>query len=203
MIRYPKLIKEAKEKLACMQADIELRDEQLVEHPDFAITIDGITYTERAEGGEQMQQAIRNSKPGEATAIGSFHGFTLIVKKSFNGFADVCLRGKSEYTMNDSGSPVGSMIKLENLFNNIHSEKEDLEIKIEQYTNDLAASKEEYEKPFLHEKELEEKLARQCELNAQLDLENSKTVDADISGITEETECIKVAELTRSYGRSR
>lgn len=47
MIRYPKLIKEAKEKLACMQADIELRDEQLVERPDFVITIDGITYTER------------------------------------------------------------------------------------------------------------------------------------------------------------
>lgn len=203
MIRYPKLIREAKEKLACMQADIELRDEQLVEHPDFAITIDGITYTERAEGGEQMQQAVRNSKPGEATAIGSFHGFTLIVKKSFNGFADVCLRGKSEYKMNDSGSPVGSMIKLENLFNNMHREKEILENKIEQYTSDLAASKEEYEKPFLHEKELEEKLARQCELNAQLDLENSKTVDADIRGITEEPERIKVAEPTRTYGKSR
>lgn len=159
------------------------------------------TAAEEAKGLEQ--QAIRNSKQGEATAIGSFHGFTLIVKKSFNGFADVCLRGKSEYTMNDSGSPVGSMIKLENLFNNMHREKEILENKIEQYTSDLAASKEEYEKPFLHEKELEEKLARQCELNAQLDLENSKTVDADIRGITEESERIKVAEPTRNYGRSR
>ena len=89
------------------------------------------------------------------------------------------------------------------LTNNMHREKEILENKIEQYTSDLAASKEEYEKPFLHEKELEEKLARQCELNAQLDLENSKTVDADISGITEEPESIKVAEQTRSYGRRR
>ena len=29
------------------------------------------------------------------------------------------------------------------------------------------------------DEELEEKLARQCELNAQLDLENAKAVDAD------------------------
>ena len=36
--------------------------------------------------------------------------------------------------------------------------------------------------------ELEEKLARQCELNAQLDLENAKAVDADLSGPEEERE---------------
>ncbi len=33
-----------------------------------------------------------------------------------------------------------------------------------------------------YSKELEEKLARQCKLNAQLDLENAKAVDADLSG---------------------
>ena len=36
--------------------------------------------------------------------------------------------------------------------------------------------------------ELEEKLSRQCELNAQLDLENAKAVDADLSGPEEERE---------------
>ena len=43
-------------------------------------------------------------------------------------------------------------------------------------------------KPFAYSKELEEKLARQCELNAQLDLENAKAVDADLSGPEEERE---------------
>ena len=54
-------------------------------------------------------------------------------------------------------------------------------------------------------REAKEKLARQCKLNAQLDLENSKTVDADISGITEEPESIKVAEqmLTKPKGTNR
>ena len=60
--------------------------------------------------------------------------------------------------------------------------------KIEQYQNDLEASKAEYDKPFAYSEELNEKLARQCELNAQLDLENAKAVDADLSGPEEERE---------------
>ena len=85
-------------------------------------------------------------------------------------------------------SPVGSMVKLENLFNGLHENIDFLEKKIEQYQNDLEASKAEYDKPFAYSKELEEKLARQCKLNAQLDLENAKAVDADLSGPEEERE---------------
>ena len=59
-------------------------------------------------------------------------------------------------------------------------------ISIEQYQNDLEASKAEYDKPFAYSAELEEKLARQYELNAQLDLENAKAMDADLGGPDEE-----------------
>lgn len=98
------------------------------------------------------------------------------------------LQGKTEYKAELSTSPVGSMVKLENLFNGLHENIDFLEKKIEQYQNDLEASKTEYDKPFAYSKELEEKLARQCELNAQLDLENAKAVDADLSGPEEERE---------------
>lgn len=47
------------------------------------------------------------------------------------------------------------------------------------YYND---SKKFYDKPFAYSAELEEKLARQYELNAQLDLENAKAMDADLGG---------------------
>ena len=40
--------------------------------------------------------------------------------------------------------------------------------------------------PFAYSAELEEKLARQYELNAQLDLENAKAMDADLGGPDEE-----------------
>ena len=108
------------------------------------------------------------------------------------------LRGKTEYKVELSTSPVGNMVKLENCFNGIHEIEEYLLKKIEQYENDLVASKEEYEKPFMHEEELAEKLARQFELNAQLDLENEKVADADLGGLEEE-KSMNVAETQVPY----
>ena len=119
---------------------------------------------------------------------GKFHGFELLVEKNFLGINYMVLRGKTEYKAELSTSPVGSMVKLENLFNGLHENIDFFEKKIEQYQNDLEASKAEYDKPFAYSKELEEKLARQCKLNAQLDLENAKAVDADLSGPEEERE---------------
>lgn len=65
----------------------------------------------------------------------------------------------------------------------------------------IEASKAEYEKPFASEEELKEKLARQCELNAQLDHENAKVTDADIGGMEESKEqSFQVAENRSNYG---
>jgi N12 class adenine-specific DNA methylase len=198
MIRYPKLIKAANEKLACVREDIKLRDRELLEHPDFAITVGKFTYTERADGGAVMLEAISKCKTGDTTALGSFHGFELLVEKNFMGVNYLILRGKTEYKVELSTSPVGNMVKLENCFNGIHENEEYLLKKIEQYENDLAASKEEYEKPFMHEEELQQKLSRQFELNAQLDLENEKVADADLGGIEEE-KSMNVAENQLPY----
>jgi hypothetical protein len=135
-----------------------------------------------------MLEAISKCKTGETTPIGSFHGFELLVEKNFLNVNYMVLRGKTEYKAELSNSPVGNMVKLENLFNGLQENVDFLEKKIEQYKNDLEASKAEYEKPFAHEQELKEKLARQCELNAQLDLENEQVQDADLGGIGEDEE---------------
>ena len=198
MIRYPKLIKAASEKLACVREDIKVRDRELIEHPEFAITVGKFTYTERADGGAVMLEAVSKCKTGETTALGSFHGFDLLVEKNFMGTNYLILRGRTEYKVELSTSPVGNMVKLENCFNGIHENEEYLLKKIEQYENDLAASKEEYEKPFAHEEELKEKLSRQFELNALLDLENEKVADADLGGMEEE-KSLNVAENDVPY----
>ena len=188
MIKYPKLIKTATEKLANVREDVKTRDKELIDNPEFSITIGKATYTERVDGGTMMLEAISKCKTGETTAIGKFHGLELLVEKNFLGINYMVLRGKTEYKAELSTSPVGSMVKLENLFNGLHENIDFLEKKIEQYQNDLEASKTEYDKPFAYSEELNEKLARQCELNAQLDLENAKAVDADLSGQEEERE---------------
>ena len=210
MIRYPKLIKTAEEKLLCVKADVKSRDAEQIAALEFAITVGGVTYTERADGGTQMLLAISKAKTGEITSIGGFHRFELLVEKNFMGTNYMVLRGKTEYKAELSTSPVGSMVKLENLFNGIHENVEFLEKKIEQYNHDLESSKAEYEKPFSYEQELMEKLARQFELNAQLDLENKKVSDADLGGldVSKDVPESSVAErdesyCTNHYGKSR
>lgn len=201
MIRYPKLIKADKEKLACVREDIKTRDAEIINNPDFAITIGKFTFTERVDGGTKLLETISKCKTGETTPVGQFHGFELLVEKNFLGINYLLLRGKTEYKVELSTSPVGNMVKLENSFAGIHENEDFLLKKIEQYENDMEASKTEYEKPFAYEEELKEKLDRQCELNAQLDLENAKSVDADLGGLEEEekAETMGVAERDTPY----
>ena len=101
------------------------------------------------------------------------------------------LRGKTDYKVELSASPVGNMVKLENLCHGISVGVSELEKRIEQYQRDMEQSKQEYEKPFTQEEELNEKVAQLNELNVQLDLENGKTEDVDLC---EAQDNAKVAE---------
>ena len=99
----------------------------MIDNPDFAITIGNATYTERVDGGTVMLEAISKCKTGETTPVGKFHGFELLVEKNFLSINYMVLRGKTEYKAELSTSPVGSMVKLENLFNGLHENVDFLE----------------------------------------------------------------------------
>ena len=59
----------------------------------------------------------------------------------------------------------------------------------------MEAARRDYEKPFEHAEELEQKLKRQFELNTELDLENKKVEDVDLT----EEKADKVAEPGSDY----
>ncbi len=202
MIRFPKLIKAAEEKLSCVVEDIRMRDEQLITAPQFSITIGKATLTERVDGGTAMLEAISKCRTGDTNPIGIFKGLELLVEKNYMGTNYMILRGKTEYKVELSTSPVGNMVKLENTFNGLSEHEEFLMKKIDQYQRDMEQSKQEYEKPFVYDKELKEKLARQFELNAQLDLENGKVEDLDLGGAANRNEDVPdshVAEHEYNY----
>lgn len=201
MLRYPKLIKAAEEKLACVREDIKARDTQLIRNPEFAIMVGKATYTERVDGGTIMLEAISRCKTGDTYPIGSFKGFELLVEKNYMGTNYMVLREKTEYKAELSTSPVGNMVKLENLFHGLSENEEFLVKKAEQYQRDMEQSKAEYDKPFAYDEELKSKMARQFELNAELDLENGKVEDVDLGGIDEEPDApaSSVAERKSEY----
>lgn len=180
MIRYPKLIAKNQEILSAVKKDLETRSRHLIESDVFSIEIDGFTFTERADAGKQLLVAASKVKIGENKMVGRFQGFEVHIAK--NGFEEsVILKGHSTYQGELSGSAVGNMVRLENMFHSIPEKVPQIEERIETYKKDLAASKAEYEKPFMYEKELHDKVVRQAELNTLLDLENDKTIDADLT----------------------
>ncbi len=200
LIRFPKLIKAATEKADCVREDEKLAEKGLLTEPEFAITIKGVKFTERADGGTVMLEAVSKCKNGETTHLGEFKGFELLVEKNFLGVHYLVLRGKTEHKAELSTSPVGNMVKLENLLGNLDVELDFLLKKKEQYERDLSESKVEYEKPFAQEAELAEKTARLNELNILLDLENGKTENIDLAG--QEENLNKVAEESTYHTRA-
>ena len=194
-IRFPKLIKAAKEKVECVRMDMKTVEEGLLTEQDFAITIGNARYTERVDGGTVMLEAVSRCKNGETTHLGQFKGFELLVEKNFIGVNYLVLRGKTSYKTDLSTSPVGNMVKLENLFGGIPETLENLNKRIEQYERDLEQSKSDYEKPFAQEAELAEKIARLNELNVQLDLENGRTENLII-----EEDCTKQSRVAETSG---
>ena len=195
-IRFPKLIKAAQEKAECVRQDMKKVEEGLLaaqETQEFAITIGNAKYTERVDGGTVMLEAVSRCKNGETSHLGEFKGFELLVEKNFIGVNYLVLRGKTDYKTELSTSPVGNMVKLENLLGGMSENLDFLTEKIRQYERDLEQSRLDYEKPFAQEAELTEKIARLNELNVQLDLENGKTEDIDLAG-QEKEEANRVAE---------
>ena len=181
MIRYPKLLKAAGEKLSCVKEDMKAAEKALLAEPEFAVTVGRAVFTERVDGGSVILEAISKCKSGETTHLGTFKGFELLVEKNYIGVNYMVLRGKTDYKAELSTSPVGNMVKLENLFGGMAENVDFLAKRMEQYQRDMEQSKEEYEKPFDKEAELAEKTVRLNGLNVQLDLENGKVQDVDLS----------------------
>lgn len=95
VVRFPKLIKTARSKAECVREDMKTVDKGLLTEPEFAITVKGVKFKERVDGGTSMFEAISKCKNGETTHLGEFKGFELLVEKNFIGVNYVVLRDKA------------------------------------------------------------------------------------------------------------
>lgn len=191
VVRFPKLIKAARSKAECVREDMKTVEKRFLMEPEFTIMVKGAKYKERVDGGTAMLEAISKCKNGETTHLGEFKGFELLVEKNFIGVNYMILRGKTDHKAEISASPVGNMVKLENLLGGMAEEFDFLVKKTEQYERDLEQSKLEYKKPFAQEAELSEKIAALNALDVLLDLENGRAENVD--SIRQEKEQSRVA----------
>lgn len=174
LTKYPKLIAAAEERLAGIREDITARDKAVLAEPDFSIKVDGVTYSERKDGGAALLSARNKCGFNHAQKIGKYKGFEVLAERNVIGYDYLVLRGRTDYKVDMSLSEVGNIVKLENRFNGIQDLIPDLEKKLEGYRMNMEQAKAEFEKPFAHEKELKEKLKRQSEINALLNVDSEE-----------------------------
>ncbi|PKM56013.1 MAG: helicase [Firmicutes bacterium HGW-Firmicutes-5] len=179
--KYPKLIHQAKQRLEALIKDVSKRDMNLTE--EFQITIDGKYFDEREKAGTYLQVLLSRLEPDKESHVGTFNGFDLLIlKNNFFGQQKMILHAEQKYEVEFGDSAHGNMVRLDNLLEGLEKRIEQTESQIDEYERNMSQSKEEWEKPFKYENVLAQKLKRQFELNAELDMDkgdDGMVVDED------------------------
>ena len=167
---FPKQIQEAQGFIAGLQADIQTLNRHPRPEEGFAgMKILGMTYTDKAEAGTALLDAIQDITDEEPAVIGSYRGFGLSVK--FTGFIhELKLKGAVAYQVELGTDARGNLTRIDNALDRLPERLEDYETTLANLLQQQEAAKAEIGKPFQYEDDLRSKSARLAELDAELNI---------------------------------
>ena len=167
---FPEQIREAQGFIAGLQADMQTLNQNPRPEDGFSrMEILGMTYTDKAEAGTALLDALQDVTNEEPISIGSYRGFGLSVR--FTGFAHkLSLKGAVAYQVELGTDARGNLIRLDNALDKIPERLKDYETTLANLLQQQEAAKSEINKPFQYEEELRIKSARLAELDAELNI---------------------------------
>lgn len=201
--RYPAEITAAKERIAGLKADLAVAKPLLEQDKEkFSITVEDRVYTDRKEAGSAILAACAAMKiakiEGQIADLGGF-----AISSRFDAFAQtfkLTIKRQSSYTIELGSDPAGNIQRILNALASIEKTLPQVERRLETLQQQLAEAKEEVQRPFPQEAELNEKSARLAELNALLDMDE-KGDDAAL-GMDEEVTDSELPAPKREIERS-
>ena len=201
--RYPAEITAAKERIAGLKADLAVAKPLLEQDKEkFSITVEDRVYTDRKEAGSAILAACAAMKIAKTEGqIADLGGFA--ISSRFNAFAQtfkLTIKRQSSYTIELGSDPAGNIQRILNALASIEKTLPQVERRLETLQQQLAEAKEEVQRPFPQEAELNEKSARLAELNALLDMDE-KGDDAAL-GMDEEVTDSELPAPKREIERS-
>ena len=172
--RYPAEITAAKERIAGLKADLAVAKPLLEQDKEkFSITVEDRVYTDRKEAGSAILAACAAMKIAKTEGqIADLGGFA--ISSRFDAFAQtfkLTIKRQSSYTIELGSDPAGNIQRILNALASIEKALPQVERRLETLQQQLAEAKEEVQRPFPQEAELNEKSARLAELNALLDMD--------------------------------
>nr|WP_242860313.1 GNAT family N-acetyltransferase [Desulfosporosinus sp. I2] len=168
--QYPDTIAYCEKKIASIGKDVVLREK--TEGKDFSAVIDGKTYDERVKAGEQLMLLAKLNDlavKGEPLAVGEYRGFHLFLSRNAFDQLELLIKGDNVYSTNLGDSPLGDIIRLENVVEKIPAVLTNMEQKLSDTQTQLEEARKEVQKPFEYEQRLNEYSARQAEINTRLE----------------------------------
>lgn len=201
--RYPAEITAAKERIAGLKADLAVAKPLLEQDKEkFSITVEDRVYTDRKEAGSAILAACAAMKIAKTEGqIANLGGFA--ISSRFDAFAQtfkLTIKRQSSYTIELGSDPAGNIQRILNALASIEKTLPQVERRLETLQQQLAEAKEEVQRPFPQEAELNEKSARLAELNALLDMDE-KGDDAAL-GMDEEVPDSELPAPKREIERS-
>ena len=148
-------------------------------HPQIAegfcgMEIRGKAYTEKADAGEILLAACKDTKSADPVPLGSYRGFQMELSfDSFRNEFDVTLKGAVSHRVALGTDARGNITRLDNALAGIPERLERANEQLNNLYNQQEAAKAEVGKPFPQEAELTAKSQRLAELDAALNMEDS------------------------------
>ena len=201
--RYPAEITAAKERIAGLKADLAVAKPLLEQDKEkFSITVEDRVYTDRKEAGSAILAACAAMKIAKTEGqIADLGGFA--ISSRFDAFAQtfkLTIKRQSSYTIELGSDPAGNIQRILNALASIEKTLPQVERRLETLQQQLAEAKEEVQRPFPQEAELNEKSARLAELNALLDMDEKR--DDAALGMDEEVTDSELPAPKREIERS-
>ena len=170
-------LKGMQQRVEFAKGDKAFAEEQLAKSDEFSVKLDGKIYTERSEAGEVLaKKIVQCMARHEEKTIGEYKGFEVSINTMSNPvstYAQVNLKrfgGLTYSAQVELDNNLGNITRMENLLKNgIDKEIARCEERIERDTSDIKSAEETLAMPFALADELQQKVARLDQLNAELD----------------------------------
>lgn len=148
-------------------------------HPQISegfcgMEIMGKHYAEKADVGEIILAACKETKSADPVPLGSYRGFQMELSyDSFRSEFDIVLKGSMSHRVALGTDARGNITRLDNALSGIPERLERANEQLTNLYNQQEAAKAELGKPFPQEAELAAKSQRLAELDAALNMEDT------------------------------
>ncbi|MCM1184543.1 MAG: N-6 DNA methylase [Roseburia sp.] len=203
--KYPRDIAFTKAQIAGYGNDIRIYERNKTV---FSMKIGEESYGDKKEAGEALIEACRRiqsadaetdwseyvRRPDTEAEIGEYMGFQMTA--GFNPFErkfTVTVKGELRHSVPIGSDALGNIRRINNMLDGMAGRMEDMLLKLSDLEKQTETAKQELQRPFEKERELEAKAARLAELNMLLSSTEVKTGKAP----AEHTEEVKTGDTGR------